>query len=193
MLFSQLLIKPLLNYIYRMSDNQADICVICQENLSSSPIYELPECSHSYHQKCINAWFRQGNAKCPLCNSCGIGNDISTHPRCGRHWGWAMARFAHIRRAARRKNAPPNLVKGIARIKKREVQLRALKAEVDGWQQKDIILDGEKMKIKDAVSRYKKIATKYRTKSWQLRRAKVAFAQRQNIVPIILVEKRVID
>ena len=176
-----------------MSDSQTYICVICQENLSSSPTYELPECSHSYHQKCINAWFRQGNSKCPLCNSCGIGNNIPAQPRCGRHWGWAMARFTHLRRAARRKNAPPNLVKGIARIKKRENELAELKGELRGWQEKDIILDGEQMKIKEAVKRYKKISKRYRTKSWQLRRAKVAFAQRHNIVPIILVEKRVID
>ena len=79
------------------------------------------------------------------------------------------------------------------RIKKKEVALAELKKELKGWQDKEITLDGETMKVKEAVAKYKKISRRYRTRSWQLRRFKVKFAQQQNIVPIILVERRVID
>ena len=171
-----------------MSDNIPDICVICQEDLSTNPVFELLDCKHSFHQRCINAWFRQGNAKCPLCNSCGH----NCQDPC-RGWPWHMARFSQLRRASRRKNAPSVLVKGIAQIKKKERLIAELKAEMQGWKEKDIILDGEQMKIKEAIARYKKISTKYRQKVWQLRRAKVTFAQRQNLIPIILVERRIID
>jgi len=104
-----------------------------------------------------------------------------------------MSQFASLRRVSRRKDAPIRLVKGIARIKKKEVALAELKKELKGWQDKEITLDGETMKVKEAVAKYKKISRRYRTRSWQLRRFKVKFAQMQNIVPIILVERRVID
>lgn len=170
---------------------ESAICVICQEGLTSGPVFEIPECKHSFHQGCINAWFRQGNAKCPLCNSCGLGSQDRLG-RC-RGWEWGMSQFASLRRASRRKDAPVRLVKGIARIKKKEVALAELKKELKGWQDKEITLDGETMKVKEAVAKYKKISRRYRTRSWQLRRFKVKFAQMQNIVPIILVERRVID
>lgn len=168
---------------------ESDICVICQEDLTSGPVFEIPECKHSFHQGCINAWFRQGNTKCPLCNSCGQGGETDRH--CGR--GWGMSQFTSLRRASRRKDAPVQLVKGMGRVKKKEVALAELKKELKSWQDKEITLDGETMKVKEAVKKYKKISRSYRTKLWQLRRYKVKFAQQQNIVPIILVERRVVD
>ena len=172
-------------------DTTEDICVICQEGLSTAPTFEIPECRHSFHQSCINAWFRQGNSKCPLCNSCGVvGANGSLHRR---GWSWSMAQFSSLRRASKRKDAPPKLVKGIAKIKKKEERIKKLNAELKSWKDKDIVLDGESMKIKDAVARYKKIQRKYRTQQWQLRRAKAKFAAMENITPIILVERRIID
>jgi len=104
-----------------------------------------------------------------------------------------MAQFSSLRRASKRKNAPPKLVKGIAKIKKKEERVEKIKAELKSWKDKNIVLDGESMKIKDAVARYNKIQRKYRTQQWQLRRAKAKFAAMENITPIILVERRVID
>jgi hypothetical protein len=167
-----------------MSDS-TDICVICQDNLCTGVAFEIPECKHSFHQNCINAWFRQGNSKCPLCNSRGtLSYDDES---------WYTARFIQLRRASRRKDAPKQLIKSITRIKKREQDIKNLRKELKCWKEKEVILDGEKISVKEAISKYKKLFRKCRTKTWQLRRAKIALAQQQQMIPIILVERRVID
>jgi hypothetical protein len=170
-----------------MSDS-ADICVICQDNLCTGAVFEIPECKHSFHQICINTWFRQGNGKCPLCNSCGVGDEC-----CLGMQDWHARRFVQLRRASRRKDAPKQLIKSITRIKKREQDIKNLRKELKCWKEKEVILDGEKISVKEAISKYKKLFRKCRTKTWQLRRAKIALAQQQQMIPIILVERRVID
>ena len=58
------------------SNENYDMCVICQENmLESEDVYVLPECSHSYHTNCIMHWFRAGKNFCPLCNCNGVNHE----------------------------------------------------------------------------------------------------------------------
>ena len=54
--------------------HEENICVICQEDLSKGPCYELPECNHTYHTNCIVNWFRTRNNYCPYCGNKGINN-----------------------------------------------------------------------------------------------------------------------
>ena len=172
-----------------------DICVICQDNLCTGAVFEIPECKHSFHQNCINTWFRQGNGKCPLCNSCGVGGAGGWEggTRDSRCEPWYTARYVQLRRASRRKDAPKQLIKSITRIKKREQDIKNLRKELKCWKEKEVILDGEKISVKEAISKYKKLFCKCRNKTWQLHRAKIALAQQQQIVPIILVERRIIN
>jgi len=45
-----------------------DNCCICQEELTTE-VYQVPECGHKFHTKCVIDWFRFGNSKCPMCNT----------------------------------------------------------------------------------------------------------------------------
>lgn len=94
-----------------------DLCVICYDKLESpdKQKYTLPECQHSFHQSCINAWFRQGNQKCPLCNDIGTGNSENNRTYY-RRW---ENKFVVLRRLSKRKNAPHFLVKTFEKIKKK--------------------------------------------------------------------------
>ena len=80
-----------------------DRCVICYEDIDSKPTYELPECNHKFHQSCINAWFRQGNAKCPLCNN--IGSGLNSDRYRGSIWSDWPIKFNYLRRFSKKKNA----------------------------------------------------------------------------------------
>ena len=61
------------------------------------------------------------------------------------------------------------------------------------WKEKEIILDGEKLKVKEAVLKYKKISNKYRRCKWQLKRSKASLYAQLNIVPVIIVERKTVD
>jgi hypothetical protein len=55
-------------------DDTGEECMICKEELSCYPCYELPECKHKYHTHCLIAWFRNGDSRCPYCGNKGINN-----------------------------------------------------------------------------------------------------------------------
>ena len=55
-----------------------DICAICHEDLTNN-LYQLPECSHSYHTNCIMHWFRTKHTTCPLCQNQGINYEQAYH------------------------------------------------------------------------------------------------------------------
>lgn len=71
---------------------QEDNCPICQEALSHEQTYELPECKHVFHTKCILEWFRtrpisvsyndlDTDGKCPCCGNRGINNSKRCYPK----------------------------------------------------------------------------------------------------------------
>ena len=173
-----------------MSTNSDELCIICYEPLTELGGYVLPECNHRFHQSCINQWFRQGHSKCPLCNSTGIAGEMGWHERSFQR---GMEQFKLLRAASRKTGASKKLVSAIKSIKKKEDKIKALKEQIKQWQTADIILDGEKMTVKEAVKKWRKISGGYRTKLWQLRRAKRALPAKLNMIPVILVEKRIIN
>lgn len=164
-----------------------ELCVICYDKLDcpNKQKYTLPECQHSFHQGCINAWFRQGNQKCPLCNDIGTGN--SENNRSYRRW---EDKFVVLRRLSKRKNAPQFLVKTFEKIKKKEVGLKEFKKDFKEWKNKEVILDNETIKIKDLIAMAEKRRRQCRTKEWNMRCYKRRLFEGMNIAPLILVEKK---
>ncbi|VVB15791.1 unnamed protein product [Arabis nemorensis] len=47
-----------------------ETCAICLETMSeskTSPISQLPNCGHLFHEQCLNKWLGQQQNSCPLC------------------------------------------------------------------------------------------------------------------------------
>ncbi len=42
-------------------------CPICLDKLESNEYYRKLPCSHLYHKKCIDKWFKENNTTCPVC------------------------------------------------------------------------------------------------------------------------------
>jgi hypothetical protein len=52
---------------FRAISRQDDICTICQDDIENDQnVRRLTHCNHSFHQDCIDVWFR-GNVHCPTC------------------------------------------------------------------------------------------------------------------------------
>lgn len=176
-------------------NEEGEPCVICFDSLANAtkPVYRLPECDHRFHQNCIMHWFRQGNAKCPLCNNHGAvsGNAVALSPftsSIGK-----MERFKMLRKASRKKNAPKALVNAIASVKKKEKRIKERKKELKAMENREVTIDGEVMTCKAAHKEYVKQRQKTRDLEWRLRRYKRNLADRLGIVPLIIVEKRVLS
>ena len=116
-----------------MDDHETEICAICHEDMETN-IYSLPECTHKYHTNCIMHWFRAGHNTCPLCNNTGINHQLHQHHQpdgtlvdmntLGGIYGMrgaALQNFKKIRRLARKKDAPKELIKQIKAIKRKEI------------------------------------------------------------------------
>jgi hypothetical protein len=46
---------------------EKDICVICQEEITSKTKIAVLNCDHKYHKNCITEWHKEHNT-CPICN-----------------------------------------------------------------------------------------------------------------------------
>jgi hypothetical protein len=42
-------------------------CPICLDQLSPGEYYRTLECSHCFHKKCIDRWFKKDHTDCPMC------------------------------------------------------------------------------------------------------------------------------
>lgn len=165
----------------------ADRCVICYEDIDSTPSYELPECNHIFHQSCINAWFRQGNSKCPLCNNVGAG--LTPNALGGYLNGWAI-KFNFLRRFSKKKNAPLTLTRAMERLKKREDALRQLEVEYKDIKKKTILVDGQPIIVKDFMANMERKRKSLRSRRWTITKCKRIIVFKNNIVPLIIVEKK---
>ena len=45
------------------------VCPICLENFKENEYYRTLECTHSFHKKCIDRWFRKDHSDCPMCRT----------------------------------------------------------------------------------------------------------------------------
>ena len=143
----------------RVSDES--ICPICYDILDETSvvndkkIFKLPECSHSYHTKCIISWFRTGHNTCPYCMDEGTNNDNNV--------GWGhrrqkeQTRVTLIRKFAKKKNCPKIVTKSIEKLKKYEEQLKDVNKKL-----REFHADSEPKNFKEA----KKELSRLRRKSW---------------------------
>ena len=170
------------------AEENADKCVICYENIDSKPSYQLPECNHTFHQSCINSWFRQGNAKCPLCNN--IGSGLTTERYRGSIWRDWQVKFNFLRRLSRKKNAPMTLIKAMERIKKKEQSKKLIEDEYKMLRNKTISIDGKETTVKDLINDVEKKRVSLRRRRWTIIQNKRDIVLKNNIVPLIVVEKK---
>ena len=42
-------------------------CPICIDELKKGEYYRTLECSHVFHKKCIDNWFKKDHSDCPMC------------------------------------------------------------------------------------------------------------------------------
>lgn len=72
----KLKINNLLNHLnkyQKIKNNDSiidDDCIICMEKFESNQYKRvLDKCSHTFHKKCIDKWFKKnsGNMTCPIC------------------------------------------------------------------------------------------------------------------------------
>jgi hypothetical protein len=47
----------------------AETCPICIDNFKEHECYRTLSCSHSFHKRCIDRWFRKDHSDCPMCRT----------------------------------------------------------------------------------------------------------------------------
>ena len=166
-------------------DISGEICAICHEDLSGEGLlYHLPECTHIFHTNCIMHWFRTGHNTCPLCLNTGVNSENDLN------WGQAASalyNYKKLRRKALRKDAPKELKRSIATIKRIERRHKKLKEKFKKFK-KEIPPHG---KTREELNKeWSKIADKRRPwrLSRELRVAKIRVGL-QPIVPLIIATK----
>ena len=169
-----------------VQEEEPDTCIICLESLESETQYSLPECSHCFHQNCIMHWFRDGNAKCPLCNNLGVNSaSQSSNNHANRYWGANIEKYKLLRQYSRKKEAPVMLKKEIVKLKKMEENQKKLSEEMKT--------------LKGAVGVFSEMRKKHsilRTKKWKNHRriwSKKIMIAELGIVPIIIAKKATVN
>ena len=46
-----------------------ETCPICIDNFKEHECYRTLNCTHSFHKKCIDRWFRKNHSDCPMCRT----------------------------------------------------------------------------------------------------------------------------
>ena len=121
-------------------------CAVCRDMLSEGQTVRL-ECGHVFHTQCAVTWFRmpQSGGACPMCRG---------EPTHQMDYYTARERYIMVRRMSRNKSAPKRLKTLVARLKKRELELKALKKERAEY--------GKRSEVKEV----KKTMNKLRRKVW---------------------------
>ena len=179
------------------TDSSDNLCVICYDNLIQPDQPEkipftIPECGHTFHQLCINSWFRQGNEKCPLCNDLGVAGRSRPRGR-SNYWGIHEDRFALLNKLSKKKTAPKILVNEIEKYKRKEKKAREFKEEYKTWKETIITINGRELTVNELLKESEKKRVKARRFEWQLKKNKIRIAEKINMVPLIIVEKKVIN
>lgn len=42
-------------------------CPICLDNFKAGEYYRNLDCTHCFHKKCIDRWFKKDHSECPMC------------------------------------------------------------------------------------------------------------------------------
>jgi hypothetical protein len=163
-----------------------EICMICQDTLSSATKYKLPECGHEYHTHCVVAWFRNGDSRCPYCGNNGVNHN---EPKKRRNSTYRYYRFKEnackimeLRKHSKSSDANPLLKKRFAEL---EVLNKALSVKLEEHAK-------FKERIKTSLTNYTEVDKErkaWRNKIWTARKAINAKRQAisdMHIVPLII-------
>ncbi|KAF5182553.1 E3 ubiquitin-protein ligase mbr2-like [Thalictrum thalictroides] len=62
------------NHIYRPQNltQEAEICVVCQDEYKNQEVIGRLDCGHEFHEDCIKSWLMMKNV-CPICKRQGLG------------------------------------------------------------------------------------------------------------------------
>ena len=163
------------------NNNNADICLICHDDLNSCQKYSLPECNHEYHTDCIIQWFRTGNSNCPYCNS-KSENDCNDSECYYDRRKIIDSSYKMIKTFSKKEEAPKILKSKIKSIEKILDQIKDIKNDL-------ILIKNEEGTLKDL----QKKNSQYRSKLWAKNRLlytkKNMLVSIVNIVPIIIPKK----
>lgn len=55
--------------IKQESELLQSVCPICIEDFKENDFYRTLNCTHSFHKKCIDKWFRKDHLDCPMCRT----------------------------------------------------------------------------------------------------------------------------
>ena len=162
-----------------------DICSICLDNLNKEQIYKLPECGHIYHTNCIMQWMRAGHNKCPYCGNLGSNHPNTDDTGC-IYYCFNKDQYIVLRQFSRRKEAPPQLKKQVEHLKKLEQKQRDINKNYN-----EVLL--KKGQFKELNRLYCKARAKKFSISRRIRKLKITICTSNNITPLILVKKKIID
>lgn len=164
-------------------NDDEDICMICQESLSSAPTYKLPECNHKYHTHCAIAWFRNGDSRCPYCGNRGINHKEKKEKR--QHWRyWRNCSgpneqiFIELKKYSKNSKAPPILVKAFEKL---EILNKKLKVKLDEQNEFNNILKTESVNYSEAQKQLRKL----REAKWKVQNA--IYKQKNYIIDLHIV------
>ena len=149
-----------------LNDNN-NICAICHDNLGEDKLYNLPECSHSYHTNCIMTWFRAGHNTCPLCNNKGINATRCKINEEANHGEWVKRKkylnlYTVVSKKSRNKSASKEMKKEVEKVRKYKKKLDDFNKERNEWM--------KSVPENMTVSKIKSKCRKLRRKKWQMQR-----------------------
>lgn len=122
-------------------------CAICCESVEEgSPEAYTTDCQHTFHAACLVQWMRReggGGMSCPLCR----------HDLASQMDGFTVrARAKYLRRTvARRRSAPPELLRCIQGLQRAEAKEREARAEVRAYMMthKEVLHKFKQLKRRD--------------------------------------------
>lgn len=95
-------------------------CSICIDEIADGSGHELA-CGHVFHPACLITWLCRGNPSCPTCR-----HDLKEHVDSMT----VLARAAYLRKTvARRRTAPAELLRLVAKVRDAEQRERDVAAE----------------------------------------------------------------
>lgn len=178
-------------------EDSCEECMICKEELSCYPCYELPECKHKYHTHCLIAWFRNGDSRCPYCGNKGINNKNNKNMQNNYHGFYGryirpnsyeanvlsdLRKYAYNKKNEKNINAI-NLKKKFEKIKAIEQSYKDFKTQKSEFRNK---LKTENVNFNEA----KKKLNSYRTQMWNFHKKindeKYKLLKNSYIVPLII-------
>ncbi len=101
-----------------MTEEVEETCSICLNEFGEDEqCHCLDECNHKFHTKCIVSWFRKAST-CPMCRDNSV-EEIKEIPAY-----YLRERGKELRKISRKKNAPEELKKQVAKLRKIEVDMK---------------------------------------------------------------------